>query len=438
MNLLQASGCAAAMTVVIVLIRALFLHKLAKRVFVVLWCLVLLRLLLPVSIPSPTSVFTLWNHLFQAPAATSVSKGAITLASLAGTAQGGKAGTGMDLQVFLTAVWLFCAGVCGVFLLFFYGKNHRTFSRSLPLEYGPAHIWLINHPLVRQVKLRVCDEICSPLTYGLFRPVILLPKNHHGWDEAQLHAVLSHEMAHIRHWDALKKGALFFALCLHWFNPFVWLMVFLFNRDIELACDESALKQADAGAKSKYTLFLLRLEKEKSEPLPFGNYFSKYALEERILALMKQRKPTSRARFASVLLVVGLAACFGTTGCATGGAASAAPLKTTALGTQNGNVTDLLNLALSNMLDWDLTNVRAEWEKYGVSYNALEDRVYYKGELVRFFMDNRSPSPDSFSGSVYDCGDGSYYLVTQRDANGKLVGILEVTPEEADKLASWR
>ncbi|WP_162198451.1 M56 family metallopeptidase [Paenibacillus wulumuqiensis] len=48
-----------------------------------------------------------------------------------------------------------------------------------------------------------------------------------------------HEYMHIRRLDSLVKMLLILVLCLHWYNPFVWIMFLLVNRDLELCCDES-------------------------------------------------------------------------------------------------------------------------------------------------------------------------------------------------------
>ncbi|RAZ18687.1 peptidase M56, partial [Klebsiella oxytoca] len=70
-----------------------------------------------------------------------------------------------------------------------------------------------------------------PLTYGIIHPVILLPKSTDWTDTERLNYVLEHELAHIRHFDAAAKLALTAAVCVHWFNPLVWLMLSLANRD---------------------------------------------------------------------------------------------------------------------------------------------------------------------------------------------------------------
>ena len=75
-------------------------------------------------------------------------------------------------------------------------------------------------------------------------------------NEKQLQYVLSHEYVHIYRYDTVTKLIATLALCIHWFNPFVWVMYILFNRDIELACDESVIRQFGEKSKSAYSLML--------------------------------------------------------------------------------------------------------------------------------------------------------------------------------------
>ena len=106
-------------------------------------------------------------------------------------------------------------------------------------------------------------------------------------NEKQLQYVLSHEYVHIYRYDTVTKLIVTLALCIHWFNPFVWVMYIIFNRDIELACDESVIRQFGEKSKSAYSLMLINMEATKSGLLPFCNNFSKNAIEERITAVMK-------------------------------------------------------------------------------------------------------------------------------------------------------
>ena len=108
---------------------------------------------------------------------------------------------------------------------------------SIPDNTPYIQNWLAAHQISRPLAVRSSDLISSPLTYGILHPVILLPKKLDRNDQAALKYVLTHEYVHIRRFDAITKILFAAVLCIHWFNPLVWVMYVLANRDIELSCD---------------------------------------------------------------------------------------------------------------------------------------------------------------------------------------------------------
>ena len=160
--------------------------------------------------------------------------------------------------------------------------------------------------------MRQSDRITSPLTYGVCRPVILLPKTMGLADAEQLTYVFTHEMTHIKRFDVLLKAFLTATACVHWFNPLVWVMLILANRDIELACDEKVLRETGFAAKSAYALALIGLEEQRGRLSPLSSSFSKTAAAERITAIMKAKRPSFLAFCMAAALVAGISATFAT------------------------------------------------------------------------------------------------------------------------------
>ena len=103
-------------------------------------------------------------------------------------------------------------------------------------------------------------RISSPLTFGVLRPVILVPKKTDWTDETALRYVLEHEFVHIQRFDVLSKLRLIAAGCVHWFNPLVWVMYVLANRDLELSCDETVLRRFGGDIRAAYARVLIRME----------------------------------------------------------------------------------------------------------------------------------------------------------------------------------
>ena len=97
-----------------------------------------------------------------------------------------------------------------ILLAVLYARGLRRFRASAPCEDGFARQWLARHPLRRPLRLRLCAAIDAPLTYGLLRPVILLPADFDLSDREALDCVLRHELAHVRRFDTLFKACLLY------------------------------------------------------------------------------------------------------------------------------------------------------------------------------------------------------------------------------------
>lgn len=316
MSLLQMSISGGIIILAVVLVRTFALHRLPKRFFVLLWTLVLARLLVPFSLPAACSVYSLMGQ--AAPVSTAITE----TTPLPQTPILHEGGAAPNPTVFAssaamradpwTLLWLAGMLGCGLFFAVAYVKCRRKFREALLVHDEFIESWLMLHPLHRPISVRQSDRIAAPLTYGILRPVILLPKSAELNDAETLRCVLTHEWVHIRQFDGLLKLALTAALCVHWFNPLVWVMVLLANRDIELACDEAVLKLLGGEAKAGYALALLRMEERKSGLSIAGSHFSKNSLEERIKAMLKRKKTSLAALLAAVLLIGGTGAVFAT------------------------------------------------------------------------------------------------------------------------------
>ena len=202
--------------------------------------------------------------------------------------------------------------MCAAFFATAYLKCRREFKASLPVVNEYAKHWLSEHRIYRTIEIRQSGRISAPLTYGVFRPVILMPKTADWKDLDTLNYVLTHEYVHIRRFDAVTKLVLTAALCVHWFNPAVWMMYVLANRDIELSCDETVIRQFGERTKSAYAMTLICMEETRSGLTPFCNNFSKNAIEERIIAIMKMKKKSTAVIICAAMLVAGISAVFAT------------------------------------------------------------------------------------------------------------------------------
>lgn len=104
--------------------------------------------------------------------------------------------------------------------------------------------------LERRPAMKRCKGLKAPMLAGIFRPVLLLPEE--SMEEQELRYALLHELTHFKRRDIWLKSLCLLARCVHWFNPMVWYMARLVERDTELACDEAALKYLPAEEHAAY------------------------------------------------------------------------------------------------------------------------------------------------------------------------------------------
>ncbi len=312
MNLIQMSLSGAILIIVITLIRALLINHLPKKTFLVFWGIVSIRLLIPFSIPSVFSIYTLFKNNIS----TEIKTADITPLVLQENIPFTSDYTYTSSGLFDFSVWYIIWGIglilCVLFFAVTYWKCYKEFSTSIPADYPYVQRWLSAHPLKRTISIRQSSLILAPLTYGIIHPVILMPKTTEWKNEDKLQYVLEHEYIHIKRFDIVTKLIFTITLCVHWFNPFVWLMYILANRDIELSCDESVLHIFGQKSKSTYAYILIDMEETKSGFTPICSNFSKNSIEERIEAIMKMKKTTALSIALSVSLVVGITVAFAT------------------------------------------------------------------------------------------------------------------------------
>ncbi len=318
MSLLQMSFSGAILILTTVLVRAVALHRLPKRALLVLWEIVLARLLVPYVLPAAFSFYSLWARIAPAaqpprpvPSVRPFTAPPVGMepALVPAPAPAAAPDPGVDLW---HIVWLAGVAVCAVFFVAAYCKCCREFRASLPVEHDGINRWLGEHRLRRRLSVRQSDRIHAPLTYHVLRPVILLPKSMNLADGEALRYVLAHELVHIRRFDAVRKLLLTAAVCVHWFNPMVWVMYVLANRDIEISCDETVIFKFAGGTRASYAQALLRMEEHKSGFAPLCSNFSRNAIEERIVAIMKMKKTSAVAILAAAVLITGTGAAFAT------------------------------------------------------------------------------------------------------------------------------
>lgn len=310
-------------------LRFLF-RKLPKGPQLLLWAVVALRLAVPFSPESPWSLLPSAEPLssqatintplqrdpsilqaeneISVPAATEaphvVTGAAPTTATQPQTGSSASPGaletpaaSGLgDLDVFFricTVVWLLGMAAMISYGLVSYLRLRKKLSVSLRQD-GCIYI---------------CDEISSPFVLGLCRPRIYLPSS---LSQAAKPYVLAHEQAHLRHGDAWWKLLGFLLLSVYWFHPLVWAAYALFCRDLEMACDERAVKGMDDRQRKDYacTLLLCAAPKGSFSVCPVA--FSQNSIKARIKNLLQKKNARLWAGLLALIAALVVILCFAT------------------------------------------------------------------------------------------------------------------------------
>ena len=151
------------------------------------------------------------------------------------------------------------------------------------------------------------DDIDSPFILGVVRPRIYLPS---GMTDAQMGYVIGHEQAHLRRLDHIWKPLGFALLCLHWFNPLLWVAYILLCRDIESACDEKVIRDMDDESKKGYSETLVACSVHRRMIMACPVAFGELGVKARIKGILNYKKPSFWIILAAATACVITAVCF--------------------------------------------------------------------------------------------------------------------------------
>ena len=316
MDLVQMSVQAGVLIAAVVIVRAITLYRLPKGSFLALWGIVIARLLIPFSLTSKWSIYNLFGGLLKhedAPASAegfaAVWRGQGLLSSETVT----EPAAAMPAISLLTALWIGGVAVLAAVFAVLLVRNYRALRTAVPMEdHAVITKWREEYRLLRPLAVVRSDKVDSPASIGILRPRIIFPQKMDLDNKRQTCYILVHEYFHIRRFDTLWKLLALCAVCIHWFNPMVWVMLVLLNRDLELSCDEMVLRHFGGTERASYAHSLIDMA-ERGRSFSFmHSYFSKNAAEERIIAIMKYKKTSLLAIAVALALTLCMAAGFTT------------------------------------------------------------------------------------------------------------------------------
>lgn len=310
LTLLELGLSASVLALVVVLLRLLPLRW-PRWVYCLLWALVALRLVCPVSIESDLSLQPRIEQTAIETAITSPSTQIIpdnspsrdTLTSPATPTPspdisgglvhhaGGAVSSKPSLISIFAGVWLVGAAAMLLYALVGYLRLRHCVLTATRLRDG----------------IYQSEWVDSPFVLGLIRPKIYLPYN---LDEETTAHVIAHEQSHLHRADHWWKPLGYLLLSVYWFCPVLWLAYWLLCRDIELACDARVVRTLTPEARQHYALTLLKLGIRRNSiaacPLAFGEL----GVKQRVKRALSHKKPAFWVVVVSLAALAAVAVCF--------------------------------------------------------------------------------------------------------------------------------
>lgn len=304
-TVLELSWQAGLIALAVMAVRLVLRKKASRRALCMLWALVALRLLLPVSltVESPVSLqaeeapVSRAYHAMQEARTSVPEEAAPAPAESSGAAAAvvptEPAAEPVTLRTFarwLPWIWVIGMGCMAAYMLLSFIWMRLTLRRA-------EHI---------QDNVYRCTQWSTPFVLGIIAPCIYVPES---VSEEDLPQVLAHERCHIRRWDHVVKPFAFLLLAVNWFNPVLWAAYVLLGRDMENACDEMALKNADAAQRAAYSRALVSCAAQPKMAAVCPLAFGEVAVKERVKNVLGYKKPAIWAAVMVAVAAVIIGAC---------------------------------------------------------------------------------------------------------------------------------
>ena len=286
-----------------------------------------------------------------------------------------------------------------------------------------------------RVELSCNPLIASPMLIGFFRPRIILPVGE--WEDKELSYIFVHELIHYKQRDMFYKWLIQIVVCVHWFNPFVYLLEKEVNKSCELSCDEKVISVLDDRAKREYGDTLISFLKSnnlyKSSLASVTLTEGAEQLKERLGAIMKFKKKSKGIIAITAIFSVLVCVCFFVTG-----AYAASPATNNNLVLKDNGKPNEVSIKTEsdrniketeNKTEKTENQYSTEYAQHGIT--VTDGIYYYHGERVRIFMDLRMNG--SFENFIFD-NEGSIDLRVLRDKNNSITNVEYLTESEADEL----
>lgn len=349
LTVLKMSATASITAIIVILLRQLAGRKLPRSFSYALWAIVLIRLLVPFSIQSDLSLFNIMKSPLNVidsaiekaePMGKSASHGIVHVEDQGRDNTGiiNEPGDSADEKItennnvlinnreartftdevslsgktepvfVMTIIWISVSLLLMAFCIYAYLKTTRRFETAVLFnDNGLLAKSSDKLKLKRKVNIYIADGIDTPVVSGIANVRIMIPAFLAGDSyKKELEYVITHELVHIKRYDNITKLLAVLSLCIHWFNPLIWLCFLLYQKDMEMSCDAEVLAAYGVDIRNEYANSLLNIAVKQNSIL-YGAVpaFGESNLKGRIKEIMKFKKiKVWTGIFAAILLVI--------------------------------------------------------------------------------------------------------------------------------------
>lgn len=307
-KIIEMSLMATVVILAVLIVRVLF-RRLPKLFSYILWSVVLFRLICPISIAAPFSMFQVFEITEEENQTTEM----IIDVQINLQDEASSYVDSVDMEIENSD------GASNMVTILNEKKAEAEFKQfgrqwvtvawmlgiSVVLGYSVLSLVRLKKKMIGVLNFKdniyLCDYIKTPFVMGIVKPKIYLPSSL-GAEEKEY--IILHEQIHIKRGDHIFRLIAFLALAIHWFNPFVWLAYFLSGVDMEMSCDEAVMKKVGVDIRAAYSTSLLCLATGKRYINGALLAFGEGNVKNRIINIMKFKKPALVTVVVAVLVVI--------------------------------------------------------------------------------------------------------------------------------------
>ena len=301
LHLLNMSLTASWLVLAVLLVRAIF-KKAPKALLCLLWAIVAVRLLCPISLESVFSLVPsaepIPQEILFSPA-PSIDSGIPIVNEAVNPAlseslapnPGDSVNPIQILAAIAANVWVLGVVTMLVYAVISYIRVYRKVRIRMPLD----------------ARTCLCDDIDTPFIFGILRPQVFLPSS---LSDADRSYVIAHEQAHLKRLDHVWKPLGFALLTVYWFNPLLWVAYIILCRDIELACDEKVIRDMNREDTAAYTQALLHCSSKQKFVTACPLAFGESGVKVRIKNALNYKKPAFWLVLPALIACIAVTVCF--------------------------------------------------------------------------------------------------------------------------------